>query len=260
MAQINCAYGSVRLPVKDLLEEILDKTERGSNIGVDKSWDQGVIELDTIEQFRKLVLEQVKACTKHVKEDSGGGKMRSFFAYVSDNNYRFRNAIEGGFQLSQHFECVQNKNHFTIILVHSLASSEWQMVRITYDLILRNLTVKIQIEDSDCGSHDVEKVLKNMISVYDPRGEGYRVVTPSLADEFEKIEKPQARSHQDRWLTSKLIPESFQPPPLSLLSAKKLSDKIRQEYSDEVDMAYYQNKRPRLMQTTSDGYLFTQIQ
>ena len=155
-----------------------------------------------------------------------------------------------------------------------LTRSVGSQIDIKYNLNLRILTLNLYYgfyyKDNLPGKEkNTSELFELLIKVYDPEGKGYRFVTPFLVDKALEFPKNEMDG-----LTSKLIPESFQPPPLSTLSAKKLGDKIRQEHLDKVDMANYRwnrwkrslanttpekNKRKRV-QTTSEGYLFTQIQ
>ena len=59
MPQINCEYASVRFPIKELLEEIYDKAGEKLELGVHV---RTTVKLDKIQEFRKLALEQAKAC------------------------------------------------------------------------------------------------------------------------------------------------------------------------------------------------------
>tara|TARA_Y100000592_G_scaffold94071_1_gene158273 strand:+ start:352 stop:1182 length:831 start_codon:yes stop_codon:yes gene_type:complete len=276
MAQINCDYGSVRFPIKELLEEIYAKVGETLN----HSWGSGHgqphlevnirVELDKIEEIRKLALEQAKACAgkqKGNKLEKQG--LKSEVRYQSDESYYMLHNNFDNDTIRQNFFCIKYKHdEFRLYLRYSgmnkidpLTRAIASQIDIKYDLKSHDLTLSLYFgfiyEDHKWHSEEknTSELFELLSMVYDPEGKGYRFVTPFLVDKALEFPKDEMDG-----LTSKLIPESFQPPSLSLMSAKKLGDKKRQEHSDEVDMAYYQDKRRRLVQTTSDGYLFTRIQ
>lgn len=276
MAQINCEYGSARFPIKELLEEIYAKAGDKLN----HSWGSGHgqphlkvnirVELDKIEEIRKLALEQAKACAGEQK----GNKLEkqgliSEVKYQSDKSYYMLHNNFDNDTIRQNFFCIKYKHdEFRLYLRYSginkidpLTRAIASQIDINYDLESHDLTLSLYFgflyEDHLWHSKkkNTRELFELLSMVYDPEGKGYRFVTPFLVDKALEFPKDEMDG-----LTSKLIPEYSQPQSLAVMSARKMSDKIRQQYSDEVDMAYYQNKRPRLMQTTSDGYLFTQIQ
>ena len=277
MAQINCDYGSARFPIKELLEEIRDKA--GENLI--HSWGSGYgqphlevkinVELDKIEEIRKLALEQAKACAgkqKGNKLEKQG--LKSEVRYQSDESYYMLHNNFDNDTIRQNFFCIKYKHdEFRVILEYSginkidpLTRAIASQIDINYDLELRDLTLSLYFGFiyEDHKWHSEEKNTKELFElfsmVYDPEGKGYRFVTPFLVDKALEFPKNEMDG-----LTSKLIPESFQSPSLGMLSATKLSEGNNKRFRRDIDMARFKEAQKRLKPTIVEaGYLFTRIQ
>ncbi len=276
MAQINCDYGSVRFPIKELLEEIYDKA--GEKLI--HSWRPGyghpdlevniTVELDKINDIRKLALEQAKACAgKQKGNELEKHGLKSEVKYQSDEGYyMLHNNFYNG-TIRQDFFCMKDKyDEFRLHLRYSgmnkidpLTRAIASQIDIVYNLKSHDLTLNLHFGFifEDLLWHSEEKNTSELFEllsmVYDPEGKGYRFVTPFLVDKALEFPKDEMDG-----LTSKLIPESFQPPSLGMLSTYKLSEDNKRKFAREKDMAEFKAQKRLKSTIVQAGYLFTQIQ
>ena len=262
MAKINCDYGSVRFPIKELLEEIYAKAGEKLKLGVHV---RTTVKLDKIQEFRKLALEQAKACVGKQKSRANKNDIYSSVKYQSDKDYNLLNEYWGT-DIQQEFVCSEKEdNEFFIYLRYRGLSKNYYLTHVTtgisirYNFISHDLRLHVEYDyygraEDLTHKETIEMILKLLRRVYDPEGKGYRFVTPFLVDKTPKI------LYFRGGLTSKLIPNSFQPPPLSMLSTFKLSEDNKRKFAREIDMAEFQAQKRLKSTIVEAGYLFTQIQ